>query len=37
LAIPSDRRVFAENGAGTGLLNAVEWGVYRDWHDWMLG
>lgn len=32
----SDRHVFAENCAATGLFNDVEWGVYRDWHDWML-
>ena len=32
----SDRHVFAENCAATGVFNEVEWGVYRDWHDWAL-
>jgi len=29
--------VFAENCAETGLFNDVEWGIYQDWHTWLLG
>mmetsp|Transcript_26899 Transcript_26899/g.62419 ORF Transcript_26899/g.62419 Transcript_26899/m.62419 type:complete len:427 (+) Transcript_26899:1-1281(+) len=33
----SDRYIFAENCAETGLFNKVEWGIYQDWHAWLLG
>lgn len=23
--------------AETGLFNKVEWGIYQDWHEWLLG
>lgn len=32
----SDRYIFAENCAETGLFNDVEWGIYQDWHSWLL-
>lgn len=32
----SDRYIFAENCAETELFNPVEWGIYKDWHTWLL-
>lgn len=32
----SDRYIFAENCAATGLFNSVEWNIYKDWHTWLL-
>jgi len=32
----SDRYIFAENCAQTGIFNDVEYSIYKDWHTWLI-
>ena len=36
-SIVSDREVFAVNCHQAGLMSDVEWDIYCDWHEWLLG